>query len=470
MHNFQIKNLVLLCVVGLSGCSLAPDYQQPKMPVPSIYAEGGGVQAGPMPDWRNFISDNQLRELVGRALEHNRDLRIALLNIESARAQYGISRADRLPAVNATGAFSREDTPALQRPPGAPAGPQSMYRAELGLSAFEIDLFSRTRNLSESALQEYLATEEAARNVRITLISRVSEAYLDYASAGSRLALTQKVLTSRERAFSLAKLRFGAGTASELDVLEAQGLLEEARTESVRSARTLSQARNALRLLVGEDNLSTSLGSAPAGGQLFGDVRAGLPSDLLTQRPDIMAAEHGIRARNADIGAARAAFFPRITLTGALGTAGPELSGLFSGDTRTWQFMPQITLPIFAGGRNRANLDLANVRKDTAVAEYEKTIQTAFTEVSDALNARTSFDKELMARQKQVTSSDRTLALAELRYRTGLDSHLRYLDAQRQNFTGHLNMLDSWRNSQASRIQLYKALGGSQSLEGMAAR
>lgn len=463
MHNFQIKKLVLLCVVALSGCSLAPDYQQPKMPAPTTYAEGGSLKSGAMPDWHVFISEPQLRDLVGKALEHNRDLRIALLNIESARAQYGISRADRLPAVDANGSFARQQMPASQRPQGTPGGPQSVYRAELGLSAFEIDLFSRTRNLSEASLQEYLATEEAARNVRITLISRVSEAYLDYASADSRVKLTQEVLTSRESAFSLAKLRFGAGTASELDVLEAQGLLEEARTESVRSARTLSQARNALHLLVGEENLSTSLAPAPAGGKLFGDVSSGLPSDLLTQRPDIMAAEHRIRARNADIGAARAAFFPRITLTGAMGTAGPELSGLFTGDTRTWQFMPQITLPVFSGGRNRANLNLANVRKDTAIAEYEKTIQTAFTEVSDALNARTYFDKELMARQKQVSSSDRTLALAELRYRAGLDSHLRYLDAQRQNFTEHLNMLDTWKNSQVSRIQLYKALGGGQS-------
>lgn len=470
MHNFHIKDLILLCVVALSGCSLAPDYQQPKMPAPTTYAEGGSLKAGAMPHWRDFISEPQLRDLVGQALEHNRDLRIALLNIESARAQYGISRADRLPGVDANGSFARQQMSASQLPPGATSGPQSVYRAELGLSAFEIDLFSRTRNLSEAALQEYLATEEAMRNVRITLISRVTEAYLDYVSADSKGKLTQEVLTSRESAFSLAKLRFGAGTASELDVLEAQGLLEEARTESVRSARMLSQARNALRLLVGKDNLSASLAPVPAGGNLFGDVRAGLPSDLLAQRPDIMAAEHRIRARNADIGAARAAFFPRITLTGAMGTAGPELSALFTGDTRTWQFMPQITLPIFAGGRNRANLDLANVRKDTAVAEYEKTIQTAFTEVSDALNARTYFDKELMARQKQVASSDRTLALAGLRYRAGLDSHLRYLDAQRQNFNVHLNMLDTWRNSQASRIQLYKALGGGQPANDRAAK
>ncbi|ONS99674.1 hypothetical protein A8E39_16210 [Burkholderia cenocepacia] len=385
----------------MSACSLAPTYQQPPAPVPSNYpfvadaVNGAGMA---MPAWDEFIEDANLRSLVQAALVHNRDLRQALLNIQAAQAQYGIQRAERLPTIGANGALDRQRIPDAVSP-NRQGGVQSTYRADVGLSAFELDLFGRTRNLSEAALQEYLATEQAARGVRISLVANVSEAYVRYTTTQARITLTRQTVKARETSLELVRLRREVGAAGEVDLQEAIGLVEQATTELLRTERESEQARNALQLLVGEVGLNAHIAASSTSQVLFQDVQAGMPSELLARRPDIVASEHRIQARNADIGAARAAFFPRIALTGSFGSASPELSDLFSSGTRAWQFMPQVNLPIFAGGRNRANLSLAQVRKESSIVEYEKAIQTAFTEVADALVARSTLQKQLASQQ-----------------------------------------------------------------------
>lgn len=464
MHKIKALTTVIACALSLSACSMAPVYERPTAPVPGEYpaSPASSLNAeATLVDWESFIQLAPLRALVASALSHNRDLRQALLNVETARAQYGIERADRLPSINANGALDRQRVPG-QSTPARPTGVQSTYRADVGLNAFEIDLFGRVRNLSEAALQEYLASEQAARTVRITLVSNVSEAYLRYTAAQARLAVTQQTLAAREKSLELVQMRGQMGSATELDTQEALGLLEQARIERSRTQRESLQARYALQLLVGEDELSANLVAGSTDDVFFQDVHAGLPSSLLSRRPDLLAAEHRIQARNANIGAARAAFFPRITLTGSLGTAGPELSDLFSAGSRTWQFLPQVSLPIFSGGRNQSNLDLANLRKESSIVEYEKAIQTAFTEVADALASRSTLQQQLDSQKKLVATSGRTLSLAQLRYQSGVDSHLRYLDAQRADFINRLALIDTWSALQVSRIQLYKSLGGSE--------
>ncbi|WP_154947690.1 efflux transporter outer membrane subunit [Pseudomonas fluorescens] len=464
MHKINALTSAVVCALALSACSMAPVYERPAAPVPSEYPQSSTPSLkteASLPDWESFVQLAPLRALVASALTHNRDLRQALLNVETARAQYGIERADRLPSINANGALDRQRIPE-QLSPTQQGGVQSTYRADVGLNAFEIDLFGRVRNLSDAALQEYLTSEQAARTVRITLIASVSEAYLRYTAAQARMSVTQQTLSAREKSLELVQMRGQVGSATELDTQEAIGLLEQARIEQSRTQRESLQARYALQLLVGEDELNANLIAGSTDDIFFQDVEAGLPSNLLSSRPDILGAEHRIQARNANIGAARAAFFPRITLTGNLGTAGPELSDLFSAGSRTWQFLPQVSLPIFSGGRNQANLDLANLRKESSIVEYEKAIQTAFTEVADALASRTTLQQQLDSQKKLVATSERTLSLAELRYRSGVDSHLRYLDAQRGDFSNRLTLIDTWQALQVSRIQLYKSLGGSE--------
>ncbi|MFT4171852.1 MAG: efflux transporter outer membrane subunit [Rhodocyclaceae bacterium] len=455
----------LAAALALAGCSLAPTYERPAAPVPARYADATSVSDAAMPTWEHFIQEARLRTLVQAALTSNRDLRQALLDIEAARAQYGIQRADQLPTVSAGASVDRQRTPEGLSTTGQ-ASVGSTYRAELGLAAFELDLFGRTHNLSQSALQEFLATEQAARSVRISLVASVSEAYVRYSVADARIALTRKTFEARQESLDLVRMRRSVGAASEVDVRDAVGLVEQARTELFRTQRERTQAVNALQLLVGRNGLNATLAAASPDDVLFEDVQPGLPSALLTLRPDILAAEHRIRARQADIGAARAAFFPRVTLTGAYGGASPELSDLFSAGARAWQFMPQLTLPIFTGGRTQAALDLAEVRRDASILAYEQAIQTAFTEVADALTARATLGEQMEAQARLVTNGAESLQLAQMRYLNGVDSNLRYLDAQRQDFANRLAMLDTWSALQNSRIALYKAMGGGDDARG----
>ncbi|CAB3625778.1 efflux transporter outer membrane subunit [Achromobacter pestifer] len=464
---FPMRLSALALTALLAGCSLAPIHQRPDAPIPAQYPASFNQPAAPASpsaaatlDWQSFVTDEPLRQLVALALENNRDLRQAVLNIEVARAQYRVERADRVPGFNAQGTGTRQRVPGDLSSTGS-AGVQSNYQAGIGLTSFEIDLFGRVRSLSDAALQEYLATEETARSTRISLVAEVIQAYLTRDSAQRRLLVTRQTLASREASLDLTSKRRQAGSATALDYQEALGLTEQARAELERMDREVRQAGNALALLVGVNDLRPylpqQLATSPV---LVQEIAAGAPSELLERRPDILAAEHQLQSRNASIGAARAAFFPSISLTGLFGSSSADLSNLFDGGQRAWSFTPQITLPIFSGGRNTANLDLSQARKDIAVAQYEKTIQTAFKEVADALAATDTLRREEASRRALAESSLEAMRLSEARYRGGVDSHLRYLDAQRSAFTDQLSYIEVSTQRQVALATLFKALGG----------
>ncbi|OBY82459.1 efflux transporter outer membrane subunit [Delftia sp. JD2] len=474
MHFFPRALCALAASLVLAGCSLAPVHQRPQAPIPTHWPQQDAApvlsSSAATLDWNSFIADRQLRQLVDLAQAHNRDLRQTLLNVEAARALYQVQRADRLPGVGLQGGGTRQRLPGDMNATGQPQV-QSNWQAGLGLAAFELDLFGRVRNLSEASLGEYLATEEAARAARISLGAEVVQAYLSRDGALRRLQLAQSTLQSRESSLRLTAQRRQAGTATALDHQDALGLAAQARADVERSERELRQAGNALLLLTGVEDLGPYLSAQSAGSaqsakssdvpMLLQDLSAGTPSELLIHRPDIQAAEHRLRARSADIGAARAAFFPRISLTGFLGSSSADLSDLFRSGQRAWSFTPQVTLPLFDGGRNRANLDLAVLRKDMAVAAYEQAIQTAFREVADALAATDTLRREEAARLALRDSSRESLRLAQARYQAGVDDHLRYLDAQRSAFANESAYIDTVTQRQLALAQLFRVLGGS---------
>lgn len=468
-----------LIALSLGACSLAPVYERPQAPVAAAWkvdgagspraaadaAPGAAADAAPSAaadiGWRDFYAEPALRRLIDRALEHNRDLRIAILNIEAARAQYGIRRADELPTLGAGASASRQRVPADLSPTGR-STISDRYQVDIGVTGFELDFFGRVRSLSEAALAEYLATEEAARAARIGLVAQVAGGWLAERAAAEQIALLERTIEARQRSYELIRLRHGAGVASELELRQAEGLLEGARAELAEARRARLQARNGLELLVGaplaDEDLADGVSLAQA--RLQAAPPAGLPSALLERRPDVLAAEQRLRGANASIGAARAAFFPRIALTGALGTASRELSGLFGGGSGIWSFVPQISLPLFDAGRIQSNLDLAEARRNIAVADYERTIQRAFREVADALAARSTIGERLRALQAQVDAAARTLELSELRYRNGVDSQLQWLEAQRSLLGAEQGLLAARAAELANRVELYKALGG----------
>lgn len=448
--------------MALAGCtSLAPTYERPLAPVPSTWpVKGATAAAEGTPQWQDFIVDAPLQELVKAALENNRDLRQTLLNIRAARAQYGVQRADRLPSVSASATGTRQRTPADVGGTVEPVT-SSNYQAGVGFTSFELDLFGRVASLSEAALQTYLAAEETGRAAQLTLIADVAQAYLTRDSAMRRLDLTRQTLDARERSQFLIEQRRRTGAASALDHEEAVGLTEQARADLERLQRELAQSENALRLLVGHADVAAHLSTRSVSGPVvLTDLVPGIPASLLTRRPDILAAEHELKARNADIGAARAAFFPRLSLTGFLGSSSADLSNLFQGGQSAWSFSPQLSLPIFDAGRNSANLSLAEVRKDIAIARYEASIQTAFREVADALAATDTLRREEVAKQALARSSAASLALSEARYRAGVDSHLRFLDAQRSSYANQVALIEIATQRQAALITLFRTLGG----------
>lgn len=460
---------LLSLAVALGGCSLAPSYERLPAPVAAQWnaAQASGTSAQAL-DWQTFIVDADLRRAVDTALSNNRSLRQALLDIEAARAQYRIQRADRLPSLNANATGNRQRLPADQSQTGR-SDVTSVYQVGLGLAEYEVDLFGRVRNLSEAALESYLATEQATRATQISLIAEVIQAYLTRDGALRRQALVEQTLDSRLASLDLVSRRREAGTATGLDYQEVVGLAEQAKAERESILRQLRQADNALVLLLGTPDASRLLPSEPRDSiMVLQDIAPGTTSALIERRPDILASEHLLKARNADIGAARAAFFPRITLTGSVGSSSTELSGLFEGGSRAWSFAPSLSLPIFAGGRNRANLDLAEVRQDAAVANYEGTIQTAFREVADALAATDTLRREEAARRALADSSRAAETLAEARYRGGVDDHLRYLDAQRNSFTDQTGLIQISTDRQLALADLFRALGGGWTGDGMA--
>ena len=453
--------LAMLAAGLLGACSLAPTYQQPQAPVASVYPTQASEKSGDASaiGWHEFFPDPRLQALIATALEHNRDLRTAALRIEEARAQYNIQSADLLPNLNATATGSRARTPGRLAQTGIPTV-NSNYQVGLAIPSFELDFFGRVRSLNDAALAQYLATEEASRAARISLVAEVAKAYLTERSLAEQYELARMTLESRESAYRLAKQRFNVGAASALDLRQNEILAQTARASLATLARQRAQAINALTLLVGKPLEGLPTEHSLAEQNIITDIPAGMPSDLLVRRPDIRAAEQRLKATNANIGAARAAFFPRISLTASIGTASNELSGLFDAGSRSWLFAPQLVQPIFDAGRNSGNLTLAEVRKNIAIADYERTIQTAFREVADALAARAMLDEQIDAQRAVQDAQAERLRLADLRYKSGVASSLDVLDAQRELFSAQQALIQARQLKLTNAIDLYRSLGG----------
>ncbi|MEO8122853.1 MAG: efflux transporter outer membrane subunit [Burkholderiales bacterium] len=466
----RLASLAVLVAAVLGGCvSLAPDYKRPALPVAESYpalpsaqaSSPAAVAAASAPSanaavdipWQQFFSDEQLKGLIALALQNNRDLRVAVLNIEQARAAYQIRRADQVPNVNLGVVGNR-----LTNPDGGITG---SYVAGLSLASFELDFFGRVKSLSDAALSLYLASEEARRSAQITLIASVANAYYSLLADNEQLALAVRTSETRESSLQLTQLKFDNGVASELDVAQARSLVEGARVAQAALKRFSAQDENALVLLVGRP---VKIDIAPdvkiVGTRVGPELPAGLPSELLTHRPDIRQAEQQLLAANANIGAARAAFFPRISLTGSTGLASGDLLGLFNSGALAWSFTGQLLQPIFDGGRNQANLDAAKATRDIGVAQYEKSIQTAFREVADALAARAMLGEQLRAQRAQAQAEEVRFRLADLRYRNGVTSFLELLDAQRALFTTQLATVQVQLTQIQNEVTLYKVLGG----------
>lgn len=457
----HIRYAALIALLALAGCSFAPTYERPALAVPDAWPDDVKATAAPGKpvDWASFFPDERLRALIKLALEHNRDLRIATARVAEAQALYGIQRADRLPTVAVGGSLARSRTPADLSSTGAAVIGQ---RADVnvGLSAFELDFWGRVASLSEAAKAAYLATEQAERAFRLTLVSSVADAYLSLSEAQERLVLAQSSLETRAQTRELVDRRRQAGLAGDLDYLQADAAFEGARAEVAALSRQQSAARNYLRALVGTEPKDLPLGKTLVEQGIALDQQADLPSQVLVRRPDVLAAEQRLLAANANIGAARAAFFPRIALTASAGTASREIDGLFKSGSDAWSFTPSISLPIFDYGRNSSNLDLATVRKNIAVADYERTVQQAFREVADLLVARDQLAEQLKAVEAQERSQQRAADIAQARYRQGVGSFLEVLDAQRQLFTVQQSLIQVRRTLWSAAAQLYKALGG----------
>ena len=464
-----------LCLIAaaLSGCmNLAPRYEQPAAPIPAAWPGGGTVAVEtplPLAGWREFLQDARLRELVALALANNRDLRVAALNIERARALYGISNAATLPSVDLGGSATRARTPG-----GLTSSGQSTlldtYRANLGFTAYEVDLFGRVRNLSDSALQSFFATEQTRRSVQISLVAAVAQSWLQLATDQQRLALARDTLQSQQRSYDLIRRAFELGAQSGVALAQAQTTVESARVQAAAFDSLAEQGRNALALLVGTTPPAALLpGGAVQLAALLPVPPAGLPSSVLQQRPDVVAAEYALRASNLDIGAARAAFYPRISLTGSAGFASPSLGDLFQAGSRAWSFGPSISLPIFDGGRTANNLRSVEAQRDIQLAQYERTLQIAFREVADALAERRTLGERLAAQRALVAASTRSFDLAQALFKGGGGGYLEVLDAQRALYAAQQTLISLEQTEQANRITLYKVLGGGWSEQDAAA-
>jgi len=459
-------------LLALSACvNLAPDYQQPAAPVASTWPQSPATNASPKQptanelDWLTFFTDARLRDVVRLGLEHNRDLQIATLNIERARAQYGIASADTLPSIGVDAQASRSRTPASVSNSGETTL-SSRYTVDLGLTSYEIDFFGKIRNLKAAALQRYLAAQEARRSAQISLVSEIAAAWLQLEATGQQLALARSTLLNQQKSHDLIRRSHALGAESGLTLAQSQTTVDAARVKVAEYETQQAQDINALTLLTGTAVPPALL--PPADFALQGRAATrlvmppdGLPSSVLQQRPDILAAEHDLIAANADIGAARAAFFPSISLLGSAGTASSSLSGLFSGGTLAWSVVPSVHLPIFDGGANRANLNLTKAQKDILLATYEKAIQTAFREVADALAVRTTIATRLQSQQSLVASTYRSFQLSSALFtRGGGTGFLEVLDAQRAYYAAQQDMITIRLLEQMNRLALFKTLGG----------
>ncbi|HTU66677.1 MAG TPA: efflux transporter outer membrane subunit [Steroidobacteraceae bacterium] len=466
--NRPIRLSTLALAASLSACTLAPRYHQPASPTAAEYenvATPGARQTAAVPaadvSWNEFFPDAELQQLLTRALANNRDLRIATLNVEAARAQYRIRRADLVPSIDAVGQANNNRTPASLSQTGESELTRT-YSAGLGVSAFELDLFGRVRSLRKAALEDYFAIEENRNAAQLALVSEVANAWLTLIADRELLRLAEETRDSQHKSFDLTKLRFDSGVSSEVDLARSETAWRQAEIDIAAQTRRVAQDRNALSLLVGEPlPAETGAGEHAIDAQTFDkELPAGLPAELLTRRPDIRAAEHSLKAANADIGAARAAFFPSISLTGFYGNASDDLSELFQTGHTSWSFTPQIRLPIFNGGANIAGLNLANARKRIEIARYEQSIQIAFREVADALVARATFQDQLKAQEALTRASESSYKLADVRYRGGVDSYLGALIAQRDYYSAQRALIETRLAGASNLVSLYTALGG----------
>ncbi|TMU76771.1 efflux transporter outer membrane subunit [Pseudomonas fluorescens] len=452
---------LLSIAVLMGGCSLIPEYQRPASPTAAQYPTATQA-ATDSEDWRTLFTDPALQQLIESALVNNRDLRVAALNVEAFQAQYRIQRADLFPAVSANANELRQ-----RMPPSVTQGKaliNSTYSANLGISAYELDFFGRVRSLSEEALQTWLSTEEARRSAELSLVANVANAYLTWRADQELLELTRDTLAADEQSLHLTTRNREAGKSSALEQAQAKTSVDSSRANLARYQRQVAQDLNSLTLLVGAP-VPDALPARPLASDLVQQLPAGLPSDLLQRRPDILQAEYKLKAANANIGAARAAFFPSVSLTANAGTSSRDLSGLFGGGSGAWTFQPQISLPIFNAGSLRASLDYSKLQKDVAVAEYEKSIQTAFQEVADGLAARSTYQQQLQAQRDLVAATQTYYNLAHNRYQNGVDSSLTFLDAQRSLFSSQQGLITDRLAQLVAEVNLYTALGGGWSVE-----
>jgi multidrug efflux system outer membrane protein len=459
---------ILWLGIGLfiGGCSLAPKYQQPQAPIPGQWPQGSAykdihtVSEEPTAlelGWQEFFTDKQLQKIIKMALDNNLDMRLAALNVERTRALYGIQRAELLPEVNAVGSSSKQRLPDVYG--FGQALTLTQYSVNLGISFWEIDFFGRIRSLKDRALEEYLATEQARRSAQIALVSEVARVYLTLAADCANLKLARSTLETQQAVYGLIRRQNEVGLTNELDLRRAQTQVHAARRDAARFMQLKAQDENALNLLAGspvpEDLLPSDLASiTPPKG-----VSPGLSSDVLLQRPDIMEAEHRLKAAYAFIGAARSAFFPRISLTTAVGTVSNELSGLFKSGSDTWNFAPQITVPIF-DARTWAAYKVSKTDREIALTLYEKAIQTAFREVADSLAVSAAGEEQLSAQQSLVNSTAETYRLSDVRYTKGIDNYLSVLYAQRSLYEAQRGLVALTLSTRANQVLLYAVLGG----------
>jgi len=467
----MIRSIAILSIASacLAGCTtMAPSYSRPEAPVFATWPTGPayknntsvtGKEAATDLKWSEFFVGPQLQKLIGLALANNRDLRVAALNVEKSRAQFRIQRADLLPTVAAAGSGAVQRLPAAVSPSGQAMIARN-YNLSLGLSSYEIDLFGRVQSLKDQALEQYLATEQARQSVQISLVAEVANNYLALAADRERLKLALDTLESQQTSYRLIQSRFTAGASSELDLHQAQTSVDSARVDVARFTTQVAQDENLLTLVVG-DQVPTEL--LPSGFNAVGTLReltAGVPSDVLQRRPDVLQAELLLKAANANIGAARAAFFPRITLNTSIGTSSDQLTGLFAPGSLAWGFAPQFTLPIFDYGRNKAGLTAAERDRDIYLARYEKVIQNAFREVADALAQNGTVGEQLQAQQSLTEATSESYRLAQARYHGGVTSYLNVLDSQRSFYGAQQGLISVNLTRLSNLVTLYKVLGG----------
>lgn len=477
LHPLRLLTAVAAASLLAACTSLAPDYQRPTSVLPDSWAVNADTkttghtapQAADALGWKEFIADDKLRSVIALALQNNRDLRVSTLNVERLQALYQVQRAELMPSITASVGQSAQRTPGDINGTG-----QSMisrqYSGTVGISAYELDLFGRVRSLKDAALSQYMATEQAQRSAQISLVSQVSVAYMTLAADRERLSLAKQTLQSRQETLRLTQRMQALGVSSALDLRQVQSTVDSARSDVASYKSLVAQDINALTLLVGAPVAAELLPSEISSGALTltQDLDAGLPSEVLLRRPDVQQAEQALEAANANIGAARAAFFPSISLTASTGTASTDLGNLFKNGQQSWSFVPQLNLPIFSGGRNRANLRVSEVDRDIAVAQYEKAIQSAFKEVSDALAQRATVDELTSAQEALAASTLDAFRLAKARYEKGIDDYLSTLDAQRSSYTAQQALISARLSQQVNRVTVYKVLGGGAGAESAA--